>query len=172
VGQISKIKSNPAIREAVDGAIKRGCTIDAIKEMLDKMGVEIGRSAVGNYTKKYADLAQRQRDIRSAADAFAGEFGSADDNQTRLMIQLVTTLITENILERGEGEGSAMDLHLLASAVKNAIGAAKLDDDRRRLIRKEAFKEAAEVADKAGRANGAGEASLQAIRAALMGVEA
>jgi Protein of unknown function (DUF3486) len=172
VGRTSKIKASPAIQAAVDSAIKRGCTIDAIKDMLDQMGAEIGRSAVGNYTKRYAAVAQRQRDIRSAADAFAGEFGEAGDNQTRLMIQLVTTLITENILAKGEGEGSAMDLRLLAGAVKDAIGAAKLDDDRRRLIRKEAFKEAAEVADKAGRANGAGEASLQAIRAALMGVTA
>jgi Protein of unknown function (DUF3486) len=172
VGQTSKIKANPVIRDAVDAAIQRGCTIRAIKEMLDKMGVEIGRSAVGNYTKKYAALAERQRDIRSAADAFASEFGSVDDNQTRLMIQLVTTLITENILKMGQGEGSALDLHLLSSAAKNAIGAAKLDDDRRRLIRKEAFKEAAEVADKAGRANGASQASLQAIRVALTGIAA
>jgi Protein of unknown function (DUF3486) len=170
VGRKSSITSNPVIREAVDAAIHRGCTIDAIKEMLDKMGAEISRSAIGRHSQKYADMAQRQRDIRAAASAFASEFGDEGDNQTRLMIQMVTTLITENIMASGEGEGSAMDLRLLAAAVKDAIGAAKIDDDRRRTIRKEAFVEAATEVGKMKGMAGATDASLEVVRKRLMGL--
>jgi Protein of unknown function (DUF3486) len=167
VGRKSAIAQNPAIREAVDAAIGRGCTIDAIKEMLEAMGSEISRSAVGRHAAKYQDMAQRQRDIRAAADAFAGEFGNAEDNQTRLMVQLVTTLITENIMAQGEGEGSAMDLRLLAAAVKDAIGAAKIDDDRRRIIRKEAMTEAKTIVEREGRAAGAKDSVISQITQAL-----
>jgi Protein of unknown function (DUF3486) len=171
MGRKSAIAQNPAIREAVDAAIGRGCTIDAIKDMLEAMGSEISRSAVGRHAAKYQDMAQRQRDIRAAADAFAGEFGSAEDNQTRLMVQLVTTLITENIMAQGEGEGSAMDLRLLAAAVKDAIGAAKIDDDRRRIIRKEAMTEAAGVAVSAAKKAGASPETINLIRAEIMGID-
>jgi hypothetical protein len=170
MGRQSSIKCNPAIRQAVDDAIGRGCTIDAITTMIAAMGAEIGRSSVHRYAQKYQAVAQRQRDIRAAADAFAGEFGTAEDKQTKLMIQLVTTLITENILSKGEGEGSAMDLRLLAAAVKDAIAAAKLDDDRIRAIRATALAEAAKEAEQAGRAEGASAAQIDAIKRRIMGL--
>lgn len=165
MGRQSTITANPAIRAAVDGAIARGCTIDAIKEMLDAMGAEISRSAIGRHASKYADIAARQRDIRAAADAFASEFGDAEDNQSRLMIQMVTTLITENVL--GADEMSAMDLNFLASAVKNSIGAAKIDDDRRLKLRKEAIEEASRVVATEGKKAGADAGALAQIQRAL-----
>lgn len=170
MGKKSIIATDPIIRKAVDEAIQRGCTIDAITAMLDEMGQAIGRSSVGRYASKYAALAARQRDIRAAADAFASEFGDPEDNQTRLMVQAVTSLITERIIGTSEGEGSVLDLRLLAAAAKDAIGAAKLDDDRRRIIRKEAFAEAAKTVESAGKAAGASDEVLNKIKASLMGL--
>jgi hypothetical protein len=168
VGRKSTIAANPAIRAAVDGAIARGASIDAIKAMLDGMGADISRSAIGRHSAKYHDLAERQRDIRAAADAFASEFGNADDNQTRLMIQMVTTMITENIIAKGDGAGSALDLRLLAAAAKDAIGAAKLDDDRKRIIRKEAMADAAKMAGETMRRGGASAEMIETVRKRLM----
>ena len=172
MGRRSSIAVNPAILKSVNDAIGRGCTIDAIKVMLDEMAdavgtAEISRSAIGRHYSKYNDMAQRQRDIRAAADAFASEFGDTENNQTSLMIQLVTTLITEKIMGSGQGEGTAMDLRLLSAAVKDAIGAAKIDDDRRRTIRKEAFAEAAKIVETEGKAAGAGVGALAQITKAL-----
>ena len=170
MGRKSIIAANPVIRKAVDEAINRGCTVDAITEMLDAMGHEIGRSSVGRYASKYQGMAARQRDIRAAADAFASEFGDAKDNQTRLMVQAVTTLITERIIGTDEGEGSVLDLRLLAAAAKDAMGAAKIDNDLRRAIRKDAFAEAAAIVDTAGKAAGASDDLLNKIKADLMGI--
>ena len=167
----SSVTQNPVIHDAVNQAIKRGCTINAIKQMIDAMGAEISRSSLGRYTKKFSELAQRQRDIRAAADAFAAEFGDADDQQTRLMIQLVTTLITEKIMAATPGNQKAMDLRLLAAAVKDAISATKIDDDRRRILRKDAFAEAASVAETAGRKAGASPEIINAIKAQIMGID-
>ena len=77
------IESNPVILKAVNDAIQRGSTIDAITDMLAQMGHEIGRSSVGVHSKKLKAMSDRSRDIRAAADAFASKFGDAGDNQTR-----------------------------------------------------------------------------------------
>lgn len=171
MGRKSTIAGNPIIQEAVNGAIARGATIDAIKEMLDAMSAEISRSAIGRYASKYQDQAARQRDIRSAADAFASEFANVNDNQTRLMVQLVTTLITEKIMMQSEGEGSAMDLRLLAAAVKDALGAAKIDNDLRASIRKAALTDAANAANKAAKAGGVPAGTIDVIMREIMGID-
>ena len=172
MGRKSTIAGNPIIQDAVNAALARGCTIDAIKEMLDAMSAEISRSAIGRYASKYQDQAARQRDIRSAADAFASEFGSLNDNQTRLMVQLVTTLITESIMNKGEGEGSAMDLRLLAAAVKDAMGAAKIDNDLRAAIRKQAQEECKLAAERALTSTGGTAEQMAALRAEFLGLAA
>lgn len=167
----SSISVNPEIREAVDRALQRGCTIDAIKDMLDAMGAEISRSAIGRHAAKYSAVIARQRDIQCAAEVFAAEFGTLDNNQTRLMVQLVTTLITENLMGKGEGEGTAMDLRLLAAAVKDAAGAAKIDSDLRASIRKQALVDAAAAAGKAGKAGGVPQEKIDIIVKQIMGID-
>jgi predicted transcriptional regulator len=170
MGRKSTIATNPLIRKAVDEAINRGCTIQAITDMLDAMGSEISRSAVGRYASKYQGMAARQRDIRAAADAFASEFANAEDNQTRLMVQSVTTLITERIIGTREGEGSNLEIRLLAAAAKDAMGAAKIDSDLRRAIRNETLNEAANIVESQGKAAGASDELINKIKAELMGL--
>lgn len=175
MAQRSSVETDQAIRTAVDEAIKRGCTIDAITKMIEAMGAEISRSAVGRYTKKYRSLAERQRDIRQVADSFAQEFGSGDDNQTRLMIQSLTTLITQSLLPQLTGEREKkldpMALRLLAAAVKDSTSALKIDDDRRRAIRKEAFQQAGEAVEEAGKRAGASPETIRMIKAEIMGLD-
>jgi Protein of unknown function (DUF3486) len=172
MGRKSTIATNPVIQEAVNSAISRGHTIDAIKEMLDAMSAEISRSAIGRYASKYQDIVARNRDIRAAADAFAGEFANASDNQTRLLVQMITTLITENIMQKGEGEGSAMDLRLLAAAVKDALGAAKIDNDLRAKIRKEEQDKCKAAAERALASTGGTAEQMEALRLEFLGLAA
>jgi hypothetical protein len=171
MGARSTVTRNPAIHEAVNQAIKRGCTIDEIKEIIDSLGANISRSALGRYSKKFNELASRQRDIRAASAAFAGEFGDANDKQTQLLIQLLTTQITENIIAAAPGQQNPMELRLNAAAVKDAVTAAKIDDERRRAIRKEALAEAASAAEKAGKKAGASPEAINAIKAQILGID-
>ncbi|ARR52015.1 hypothetical protein HY78_00350 [Rhizorhabdus wittichii DC-6] len=177
----SSVEKDPRVREAVDDALKRGCTLDEIVEALRAIGSDVSRSAVGRYAKQYSALAARQRDMQAVARSFASEFGSADDQQGRLLIQLVTTLITSAVMPAaiadGDSDGEALStksLADLARAVKDVTSASKVDIDREHKIREEeakrAKREAAEAADHAGRAAGASEETLRKIRMGILGL--
>lgn len=168
-----------AIRLEVDAAIKRGATIDEITWMLKGLGQDVSRSAVGRYSKQYADLASRQRDMASIAQAFAGEFGEADDRQSRLLIQLITSITTRAIMPIAAGDEVDMDgkeLHFLARAIKDITSAAKTDVDREAKIRDEAVKRAkqraADAAESSVKASGASDETIRKVRAAILGIDA
>lgn len=168
---------DPSIRTEVDAALKRGATIDEIVWMLKGLGQDVSRSAVGRYSKRYADLAARQRDLSSIAQAFAGEFGDAEDRQGRLLIQLVTSLATRAIMPIAAGdkvELDGKDLHFLARAVKDITSASKTDVDREAKIREEAFKtarrQAAEAAETGAREAGASDEVIEKVKRRILGL--
>ena len=178
----SSVERDPGVREAVDAALKRGCTHDEIVETLRAMGSKVSRSAVGRYSQQYAALAARQRDMQAVARTFAADFGSADDQQGRLLIQLVTTLITSSVMPMAADEGDAYGedglstkmLADLARAVKDIPSASKVDVEREAKIREHAAQrakaDAADAADQAGRAAGASDDTLRKIRMGILGL--
>lgn len=170
---------DPAILSAVHAAIEQGQTIDQIVELIRGRGGDASRSAVGRYTKGFAELARQQRDMRSVAEAFGKEFGTSDDYQGRMMTQLITSLVTRTILPIVTDEDAEMDgleLSRLAKAAKDAISASKIDVEREAKIRDEEAKrarvQAADAADRAGRKAGATPETLAMIRAEILGIAA
>jgi len=168
------------VRSAVHAAIERGATIDGIVDLIRGMGADASRSAVGRYTKSFAELAKQQRDMRSVAEAFGREFASPDDLQGRMMIQLMTSITTRALMPHMTGEAeeelSTLELSRLAKAVKDATSASKIDVEREAKIRNEAARRAKEAAaadaTTAGRAAGASEETLARIRAGILGIAA
>jgi hypothetical protein len=174
VGRKSSINTlPPSILQAVNAALAEGATLDAIVKVIAEHGLERSRSAVGRYAEKYSAMAEEQREISAVAKAFASDFSDEDNNQNRLMIQLITSLITKQMLPHLSGEAStanSMDLRLLAAAVKDSTSAAKTEDDRKRLIRREAFAEAAKAAETEARSAGASNDVIDKIKARLLGL--
>ncbi len=168
------------IRFAIDDAIKRGATIDAIVATVQSLGGDVSRSAVGRYSKSFAEIARRQRDMTSVASAFGAEFGGSDDLQGRLMVQLLTSVVTRQIMPHAAGEAEEeldlLALSRLAKAVKDTMGASKLDIDREAKIREEEGKRAraaaAEAADAEGRAAGASDETIERIKRRILGLAA
>lgn len=178
-GRSSIEQLDPAILDAVHAAIGRGRTIDEITRMLAELGAPLPRSNVGRYTKRFAEVAKQQRDMRSVAEAFGKEFGGAEDHQGRMMVQLLTSVITRSIMPIASEEEPELDgkeLSYLARAVKDSISATKIDVDREAKARDEATKlakrQAAEDAMSEGRAAGASEESLNRIRLKILGMDA
>lgn len=168
-----------AIRREVHAAIERGASIDGIVELIRGLGGDASRSAVGRYSQKFAALAKQQREMRSVAEAFGREFGSADDHQGRMMVQLMTSVMTRAVMPLATGDEidlSSKELMELGKAAQSIASAAKIDVEREARIRLEAAKrakeQAANDADAAGRAAGASEETLRRIRAGILGIAA
>jgi hypothetical protein len=184
MGQRSSIDRLPAaVRGQVDQAIAANATIDEVIGLLldlaeqGKLSATPSRSAVGRYAQQYRKLAERQREIASVAKAFASDFGSEDDMQGRLAVQLVTTLITRAAMAEAEGEEVTMeikDLHFLSRALKDAVSAAKIDDDRvakiREDARQEALRNAAEAAETEGKKAGASAETINRVKRGILGL--
>ena len=167
----------PRLRDAVQGALKDGLTIDQIVDMLRDEGADVSRSAVGRYTLNYREMAARQRDLSSVASSFASEFGDADNPQQKLLIQMFTSVMTQAVLPMASGEGAeigAQDLHFFARSIKDVVSAAKIDTDREAKIRDEERKkarlEAASAAETAARGAGATPETIAAIKRELLGL--
>lgn len=139
----------PAVQAAVIKAMETGATIDAIVDQLAAMGHERSRSAVGRYSKEYAEMAAQQRDMRAAAEAFAGEFGGSDNAEGKLLVQMLTSIGARMIMTAAtdkDAQPDALEFSRLAKATKDLIGAAKTDSERDAKIREEAAKDAREKA--------------------------
>ncbi|WP_353936356.1 phage protein Gp27 family protein [uncultured Sphingobium sp.] len=168
----------PSVQAAVMQAMESGATINEIVTQLGTMGHHRSRSAVGRYAKEYGQMASRQRDMRSMAEAFAGEFGGADNVEGKLLVQMLTSMGARMVLAKVNGdedeEPDALEFSRLAKATKDLIGAAKTDSERdariREEVRKEERQKASEDAVSAARAAGASDATMDAIKTKLLGL--
>jgi hypothetical protein len=111
------------------------------------------------------------------AKAFGAEFGGSDNDQGKLMIQLITSVAARVALPLATDEEIDVDgqeLHFLARAVKDLTSAAKIDTDRDAKIRDEENKrtkaQAAKDAESAARDAGASEETIRMVKARILGL--
>lgn len=175
----STVDRDPEVRAAVDQALAQGATLDDIVARVRELGADLSRSAVGRYAQDYRKIADRQRDMRAVAQSFGQEFGEAGDRQSRLMIQLATTIITRAAMPIAAGDEVEMttkELMEFGKAVQSVTASAKIDADRDAKVRDEARKqakiEAAAAAEGAARTAGASDETIQRIRAGILGIAA
>lgn len=144
----SSINTLPAkVQAAVVQALEGGATIDDIVDQLGSFGHKRSRSAVGRYAKQYGELAKRQRDIRVMAEAFASEFGSNENAEGKLMVQVLTSVGARMILPlagEDDPEIDTLEFQRMAKATKDLLSSANIDADRDAKLREQAKKEAQE----------------------------
>ena len=157
----------------VDLAIKDGLTIDEIVALVREAGGDVSRSAMGRYRGRYADLIERERDMKAVAESFAHDFGGSNNPAGKLVIQLVTSMAARAAMQAGEDDAEidGQELHFFARAAKDLASAAKTDTDRDIVVEKRTKEKAAKDAEAAGREAGATEATIALIKARILGVD-
>lgn len=174
----SSIERDPAIREAVNAALTRGCTQAQVVEALEAAGAKVSKSAVGRYALKYEQAIERQRQIQAAVRCLADESRSTDDAPGRVFAQLVTSLATRAILplvEDDEVELSIKELNALTQMSQRVTATqGNLFELELRKAREEerqaTARQAADVAETAARNGGATPETLRAIRVGILGL--
>ena len=166
----SVVTMDPAIREAVDAAIREGrATIADIVALIRELGGSVSKSAVGRYKQQAESQMQRYREAQEVAKVWIGKLQADPEGDVgRLLAEMLRTTAFQTL---GDMEsGTPQDVMFLAKALKDLAGADKLTADRILLVRREAAKEAAEKVTTVGKAKGLTKDTVEALRREILGV--
>ncbi len=175
----SKIARLPEeLRAQIHRMVEGGLSVDDIKDHLNQLEVDVGRSAVGEYAKKHREAIQAMREAREIAIAMGQSFQDLqEDRVPGVNGQILHTLINKVLLAEIKGEGvlmKAQDVHFIARAVKDTNAAISIDTEHKMKLRAQAKEEERQDAAKrvveAGRTKGWSSEFVQGARAAILGV--
>jgi hypothetical protein len=157
----------------------QGRTIDEIMAHLGTLDVEISRSALGRHVKGLAALKERMQHSRDMALALVDRFGDQSDNRLqRLNLELMHSVVMQTItatVDNEDGEPqpvtfSPEDAKFLAQALAQLASAAKIDNDRAIIARREALKAAAGAVKDSAAEAGLSDKTADFIMAKILGV--
>lgn len=132
------------------------------------------RTAVWRHKDKFQEMMRRAREQQEMASVLVAELGeNPDEKAGALMVQSITTLATHaSMLAQANDAVAIDDVRKLARAAKDVIQARKVDRQEREAIRaaarKEALEDAAQEAESTAKQQGLSNASVAALRQAIM----
>lgn len=159
----------------INRLIRDGCTIDEILRALSPLGVPVSRSAMGRYVKSARESMEKYRQAQEVAKVWVDKLEAEPSGDVaRLLPEMLRVVAFQSLSSMGEAEepANAMDVMLLAKALKDIAAATKVNIDvekQLRAMRAEVKKVATEVAATARNA-GMSEELVTAIRARVLGV--
>lgn len=175
MGQVSSIKRLPAeLRDALEAALQRGCTTTEVTEMLNGMGADVSRSAVGRFAKSYREIVERMREVSQLTPLIQDQTPEQELDESRVLAQIMRTFATRQLLdtvsttEEGPLEGKDF-AHQMAGAEKALKSATQILGHRRSL--RDFQKLCAETAEKAGKRAGASQEQIDFIKRKILGLE-
>lgn len=172
----SSIEQDPRVKEAADEAIRRGATVDEILEVLQGLGADVSRSAVGRYTFRVRATMAKLREAREVAKVWADKFGSEPEGDVgQLVGQVLHAVAFQQASQMADADPDQDDgpgpreVMFLAGALKDIASASKINADRILKIRKETVTKAADEAAKVAKASGMTADTVAKLRAAVLG---
>lgn len=165
---------DPQIREAVDKAVREDrATIDQIVALVDDLGGEASRSAVGRYVKNARQQMEKYRQAQEVAKVWVGKLEHEPASDVgRLLSEMLRTVAFQTISNFDESEdgASAGELMFIARSIKELAQADKLSAEREIRIRREFAKEAADAVEKQATAAGMTRDTVSAIKREILGL--
>lgn len=159
----------------------QGRTIDDIMVHLEKLDVEVSRSALGRHLKKQQLVAERIRRSRQLAEAVGREFGDDDTSKVaRTNIELLHSLLMKVMIgDEDDVDGEVIldtkEAMFAATAIEKLSKASKLDIDRELKVREEerrfAKEKAAAAAVKVAKKAGLTADTVNKIKSEILGVD-
>ena len=180
MGRRSTVAAMPReLVEACNGLIRDGHTIEEILAALQGMGAQVSRSAVGRYVKSARESMEKYRQAQEVAKVWVDKLEAEPSGDVgRLLPEMLRVVAFQTLTNMGESDASvgAMDVMLLAKALKDIAGTQKTNIDTELLMRKvraetqaKADAAAADV-EAITRNAGMSEELVSSIRARILGV--
>ena len=177
----SSIVMDLRVKEAVDGAIRANRTIDEILEVLQPLGADISRSAVGRYAKRARETMEKWREAQEVRKIWVDQFGKDPEGDIgTLLMQMLQSVAYGQLSAMGDqpadltGKDGVSPRHvaLLAQAIKDLSSAQKTTADRILKVRQETASKAAEKAVEVAKSGGMSKDVVEQLRAAIIGTAA
>lgn len=164
---------DPRIQTEVNSAIKDGrATIDEIVAMIQAMGGDASRSAVGRYVRSQNVQLAKYREAQEIAKVWVDKIGSEPDGDVgRLLIEMLRVISFKTLSETDQVD--PMGLMMLGNAIKSIAQADKIVVDREAVVRKLVAAQVAKVAEevtKTSRQAGMSAETIDLIRSRILGI--
>lgn len=152
-GKSSVSRLPEGVQKELNKRLGKGAwTLDGMLGYLKAEGFEISRSALGRYAQSYRREIERMRRVQQVSDMMIAEIGEAAAHSKlgRTVAEMVKIVAFDHLAARegegGKGEVDAKDLMFVARAIRDAVGAGKLEWEQELAIRRAVAKDAAERA--------------------------
>ena len=162
--------------EEINRLIRDGCTIDEILRALSPLGVEdVSRSAMGRYVKSARESMEKYRQAQTVAKLWIDKLEAEPQGDVaRLLPEMLRVVAFQTVSTMGEAEAptSAMEVMLMAKALKDIAGTTKTNIDvelKLRTMRAE-VKAAAKEVESTMRQAGLSDELVTSIRSRILGV--
>lgn len=140
MGRKSTVEKLPkALVDACNELIRNGKTIDDILTALKDLGADVSRSAVGRYVKSARESMSKYREAQEVAKVWLDKLESEPNGDVgRLLPEMLRVLAFQSLTSMGESDkpAKAMDVMLLAKAIKDLAGTSKTHIDVELQLRK------------------------------------
>ncbi len=165
---------DPRIQAEVNSAIKDGrATIDEIVTMIQAMGGEASRSAVGRYVRNHNVQLAKYREAQEVARVWVDKLGKEPEGDVaRLTVEMLRVVSFQTISQLDDGT-EPEQLMLLSKAIKDIAQADKLLVDREAAVRKLVAAQVAKAAEevtKTARKAGMSDETVDLIRSKILGI--
>lgn len=165
-------KLPPELRAELDRLLADGkYTLQAVTDHLRQLGANVSWSGVQRYSADFERMAQDMRLTREMARAIGQELDAVEGDAGRLVIESLQALLLRTRMQVAKGEEiDPAELAQLTRAARDLQSALKLNVDTEIKVRERALREAAEAAEDVGKSEGLTGATIDAIKAKILGI--
>jgi len=156
--------------------IRDGATIWEITDKLNELDADVSKSAVGRYVKSAREQMARYREAQEVAGQWVAQLGENPTGDVgSLLAEMLKTVAFQTLgsmgdAQSGESEAKppkAMDIMLLAKAIRDLEATSKASIERREKIERVAIERAAKKAGEVGERRGLSQDVIDEIQKEL-----
>lgn len=164
--------------------LRAGCTIMEITDKLNELDADVSKSAVGRAVKGARAQMRQYREAQEVAGQWVAQLNEQPQGDvSALLTEMLKTVAYSTIASIGDGSEAelgkdgkpkapkAMDIMLLAKAIRDLEASTKQSLERREKIERQALERQAKAAEGVAKQQGMSNAQWAAIRAKFLGID-
>lgn len=184
MGRRSSIERLPQeLADTCHRLIREGRTIHEITDALNRLDADVSKSAVGRYVKGAREQMEHYREAQMVAGQWVSQLSEQPGSDvSALLAEMLKTVAFRTIADIGTENGptekdgkpkqpKAMDIMLLAKAIRDMEASTKASIERREKIERQALERQTKAAEKVAKKQGMSAEHWAQIRAQFLGID-